>query len=375
MQHPRVQGKSIRERISEIRSLSFLLLCLFLVGACATGGPPRDTAGDQADDPDSLTTAGRKAAAEGDYALAKEMFDAALEVDAGHADSYRGLARISLATGDPVSALHYYEILVEQPDALASDYIGLARTLAQAGRSDEALLLLTEATAAHPDDADLSSELALQLLEQGQTERALRQLRIAVDLGAGKAAHKTLARELFELGRYDAVEEILLSYNNRYPGDFETNMKLAYIYFSRGEHRNALPYYRAAVDAKPASIDARVGLAQTLEQLGRIDNAIRVYDDALEIRGLTREMEPVILAQANLLITRGKYTRSLRLVEAATQSFPETPGLACALGMALAGEGRYDEALSAFSRATGDPKWSEFANVQIRRIQTLRRQH
>jgi tetratricopeptide (TPR) repeat protein len=373
LQHPRVQESLIRERIFKIRSLSFLPLCLLLAGACATGGPPRDAAGDQAVDPDSLATAGRKAAAEGDYALAKEMFDAALEADTGHADSYRGLARISLETSDPVSALYYYEILVEQPDAVPSDYIGLARTLTKMGRSDEALTLLTEAAAAHPDDADLSGELAMQLLEQGQTEKGLRQLWLAVDLGAGKAAHKTLARELFELGRYDAVEDVLRSYNDRYPGDFEINMKLAYIYFSRGEYRDALPFYRAAVDANPASIDARVGLAQTLEQLGRIDNAIRVYDDALEMRGLTREMEPVILAQANLLIRRGKYTRSLRLVEAAAQAFPETPGLACASGMALAGEGRYDEALSAFSRATGDPKWSEFADAQIRRIQSMRR--
>jgi len=39
--------------------------------------------------------------------------------------------------------------------------------------------------------------------------------------------------------------------------------------------------------------------------------------------------------------------------------------------MALAGEGRYDEAVAAFSRASGDPDWDEFANSQIRRIQNL----
>lgn len=192
-----------------------------------------------------------------------------------------------------------------------------------------------------------------------------------MDLGAGRTAHRELTRTLFQMRRYDEAADLLLSYNERYPGDFDVNMELAYIYFDRGDQKKALPFYRAAVDANPKSIDARVGLAKALEELGRIDNAIRVYDDALEIRGMTPEMEPVILAQANLLIKRGRYARSLELVESAAERFPETPGLACARGMALAGEERYREAVTAFSRATGDPRWSEFANAQIRRIQSI----
>jgi tetratricopeptide (TPR) repeat protein len=149
-------------------------------------------------------------------------------------------------------------------------------------------------------------------------------------------------------------------------------MMLAYIHFKNGEYESALPCYRAAVDARPGSIDARVGLAQTLEKLDRIDTAIRIYDDAIEIRGTVREMEPVIVAQADLLNRRGKYARSLDLIERAERSFVLTPGLACAKGMALAGEGRYDEAIVSFARASTDARWGEFANQQIQKIKAVR---
>ena len=357
-----------------IRSLSFVLLAVVLQIACTGGGPPggRDKAPAEMADPDSLVSAGRKAAGDGEYALARQMFEAALASDSSSAAAYRGLARIYVATGDPQSAIHYYDGLLEHAGGTPDDYAELAGVLADAGRTDEALLLLTQAVTAYPQDAQLNADLGSLLLDRGQTQKALRQLQRAVDLGAGRAAHGEWAHALFATGQYDEAAEALRTYNERYPGDFDVNMELAYIYTVRGDHKNALPCYRAAVDANPKSIDARVGLAKTLEALGRIDGAIRVYDDALEIRGLTRQMEPVIVAQANLLIQKGKYTDALELVERAAAKFPETPGLACARGMALAGEGKYDEAVSAFRRATGDPRWSEFANAQIRSIQSIR---
>jgi tetratricopeptide (TPR) repeat protein len=357
-----------------IRSLFVFLPALALILSCASGGPLQGGAGSGlAADPDSLVTAGRTAAGSGDYARAKEMFDAALMVDPHNVEARRGLAEMSVEMGDPVSAVYYYERLLELSGDHTRDYIELARVLEKSGRGDGALVLLTEATAAHPNQAQLHRELGYVLLERGETDKALQQLRLAVDMGAGVTAHRKLADTLFQLERYQDAAAVLESYNERYPGDFDVNMKLAYIYFDRGNHESALPFYRAAVDADPKSVDARVGLAKTLEALDRTDNAIRIYDGILEMRGLTREMEPIIISQANLLNKRGKYARALDLVENAADQFPETPGLSCARGMALAGEGRYEEAAAAFSLATGDPRWSEFANAQIRRIQSIRR--
>jgi tetratricopeptide (TPR) repeat protein len=356
-----------------IRSLFVCLPVLATVVSCAGGGMTHGGGiSEPAPRPDSLITAGMAAAEAGDYAGAKDMFDAALAVAPDNADAYRGLAQITSATGDPVSAVHYYEIVLELPDVQPQDYLELAGLLDSSGRGTDAIALLTDAAAANPDNAALHGELGSLLLESGETEKAIEQLRLAVDLGAGRSTHRKLADTLFDLQRFDEAEAALVSFDARYPDVFDINMKLAYIYFQRGEFKSALPRYRTAVTANPNSVDARVGLARTLESLGRIDNAIRVYDDILEMRGLTLEMEPIIISQANLLNKRGKYTRSLELLEDASERFPETPGLSCARGMALAGEARYEEAIAAFSRATGDPKWSQFANAQIRRIQSIR---
>jgi tetratricopeptide (TPR) repeat protein len=355
-----------------------MVAAVFVLQSYGCTGARRQTgaaAVDAAAEVDSLAAKGRDATETGQYTSAKSMFDAALALDPDHAPSLRGLARLADETNDPVSAAYYYEQLIERADSGPKDHAGLATALVRAGRTEEALGRLETAANLYPADAQIQARLGTLLLDQNRTKEAMRHLEKAVELGGPSArdAHRELGRALFDRERYDDAISVLSSYDERYPGDFDVNMELAYVYYDRGDYEAALPYYRAAVDARPKSVDAMVGVAKTLEQSGRIDSAIRAYARALNARGLSREMEPVIIAQANLLNKRGKYDRALDLVESAGASFPETPGLACARGMALAGDGRYDEAVAAFSRASGDRKWSEFANEQIRRIEKLRR--
>jgi len=347
--------------------------CAYLAG-CAGGVPPSGTAhGDLLADPDSLTSIAGTAVASGDLARAKSLYDAALEAEPNHAGALRGLAELAVTVGDPVSAVSYYDRLSTTDSSTPEDHVGMAKALTSTGRPDDAVAHLDAAARQYPDAAQLQAELGLLLLELGRMDDALPYLYRAVDLNGAstKDAHMALGQALFDEERYSEAAEVLDSYNLRYPGYFDVNMQLGFIYFQNGSFKKALPCYRAAVDAKPNSVDARVGLAKTLERLDRIDSAIRAYDHAIEIRGVSRELEPVILAQANLLNKSGKYGRTLDLVAEAGAVFPETAGLACARGMALAGEGRYGEAVAAFRTATGDPRWSEFANAQIRRIQKL----
>lgn len=366
-----------KEQTYTVCSFLFVLLIIcagvYLAG-CAGGVPSGGTAhGDLLAEPDSLTSIARTAVASGDLTRAKSLYDAALEAEPDHAGALRGLAELAVTVGDPVSAVSYYDRLSMTDSSTPEDQVGLAKALTSAGRPDDAVAQLGAAARQYPDAAQLQAELGLLLLELGRMDDALPYLYRAVELNGAstKAAHMALGQALFDEKRYSEAAEVLDSYNLRYPGYFDVNMQLGFIYFQNGSFKKALPCYRAAVDAKPNSVDARVGLAKTLEQLDRIDSAIRAYDRAIEIRGVSRELEPVILAQANLLNKSGKYGRTLDLVARAGAVFPETAGLACARGMALAGEGRYGEAVAAFRTATGDPRWSEFANAQIRRIQKL----
>jgi tetratricopeptide (TPR) repeat protein len=302
------------------------------------------------------------------------MYDAALEIDPNCAPALRGLADLFSGTGDPTSAVHYYNILTPLAEATPEDFCSLAEVLVRADHVDEAIEQFGAAAERFPRDPTIRSQFGLLLLQNGRTEEAVHQLKLAAELGgrSQRAAQRALGTTLFDIGRYEQAVVALKAYDDGYPGDFDVNMKLAFIHFDKSAFEAALTYYRAAVDTKPTSVDARVGLAKTLEKLDRTSSAIRAYEKAIEIRGFTAEMEPVIISQANLLNRTGKYDKTLDLVARATAAFPETPGLACARGMALAGEGEYDQAIAAFSKATGDAAWSEFANEQIRRIRTRR---
>lgn len=258
-------------------------------------------------------------------------------------------------------------------DTTVEEHLRIARRMADNGRGPEAIAHLEYTARRFPGSSAVPTQAGLMLLDAGRDEDARRQFRRAIDIGGpdSERAHRELGRVLFDGGEYGEAEEVLLSYNERFPGNFRANMELAFIYFDGGRYREALPFYRGAIEANPESIDARVGLARSLEQLGRLDNAIRVYDDALGIRELTRELEPVMIAQANLLNKRGRYEDTLELLQRAR--FPETPGLACARGLALAGLGRYNDAITAFTAASVDARWGDFANEQIRRIRNTTR--
>jgi tetratricopeptide (TPR) repeat protein len=353
-----------------ICSLFFVIAASLVLAGCLGGSVPSGGTVTGPADPDSLVESGNRALNRLDPATAKSDFDAALSLAPDYAPALRGQANVAMYTKDRTTAIHYLERLTNLPDATVEDHILMAGTMAADGRKTDAIVYLEKTASLHPESAAPPTEAGLLLLETGDKDQAMAQFQRAVAIGgvSSKRAHRALGRMLFDMKSYDEATDVLVGYNDRFPGDFKVNMELGFIYFDSGRYKAALPCYRAAVESNPESIDARVGLARTLDQMGRIDSAIRIYDEAIEMRGIVREMEPVILAQADLLNQRGRYSHTLDLLEKARDVFPETPGLACARGMALAGEGRFDEAITTFGKATTDSQWRNFANEQIRRI-------
>ena len=119
------------------------------------------------------------------------------------------------------------------------DHIGMARALTSTGRPDDAVGRLTAAARQYPDSAQLQAELGLLLLELGRMDDATPYLYRAVELNGAstKAAHMALGEALFDEGRYPEAAKVLDSYNQRYPGDFDVNMRLGFIYFQNGSFK------------------------------------------------------------------------------------------------------------------------------------------
>jgi len=326
--------------------------------------------------PDSAAAAAAQLVAERDFGGAMLIYRGILEVDPQHVPSLRGMLDLSSQTGDATTGAHYYEILSQGDALIASDVLTMAALYERSGNSSTALEVLEAGADRFPENTEILSALGLALVKAGNTVEARRRLEAAAPAGgdAGRRAHRALADLLFEAGDYEAALPVLLEYETRYPGDFSVNMRAGWIYLESGDYDAAIDHYRLAVDAKPSSVDARVSLASAYEKSGRVDSAIRTYDKAIKQRGMVREAEPLILAEANLLNRKGRYDRTLELLEEAGEAFPLTPALNCALGMALAGDGRYDEAVEAFESAIHDRQYGDFARDQIKRVEGLKRQ-
>jgi tetratricopeptide (TPR) repeat protein len=371
---------SIAIREQAFLACSLLLFCALLAGGCASTSPPPATrpVARGVVTPDSLSRLGTTALEARDYQGALEYFRDALEADPHDSASLRGLVALSLATGDATSAVAYGETNAESGDDVRpQDYVDLVRALRDAGQSQGARVRLEQGVDRFPESAVLQGELGLVLLDDhpAEAEPHLKKALAVGPSGETRVVLKKWAEHLFSAGDYRAARPLLEKYDRRYPGDFDVNMSLAFIYGEDGSPKRALPHYRASVSARPKSVDARVSLARTLEKVGRTDSAIREYEKAIAVSGMSPQIEPVLIAQANLLNKKGEYARVLDLIDKAGAAFPQTPGLSCARGMALGGQGRYDEAIRAFSAAMSDRKWGPFAAAQIDRIRSLRSAH
>ena len=353
-----------------------LLLALFAWG-CAGGRPSPDVSLlPSTSDPDSLSRSGDALIAQQEYSAALVQYRAALNTNPNHAPALRGLASILYLSGDAVGAARQLATLVLLPNAAPLDFTRYAEVQSNLGDQDGRLSALLAGAERFPASAPIHGALAELYALRGDVGRAATHVQAALAGGESDASIKraleTLCDYYFEREEYDQARTLLEQYDENFPGHFDTPMRLAFIHFSNESFRTALSYYRSASSAKPLSVDARVAAAKCLDKLGREGAAIEAYRKALQVHGMSRKAEPIILAQANRRTREGDYDRALELVERAQRAFPLTPGLSCAHGLALDGLGEYALAIKAFQAATGDPQWSEFANAQIRRLRTSR---
>ncbi|MCS7242696.1 MAG: tetratricopeptide repeat protein [Candidatus Caldatribacterium sp.] len=65
--------------------------------------------------------------------------------------------------------------------------------------------------------------------------------------------------------------------------DKEEYYRVGYVYFSQGNYEKALEAYRKALEIDPQYLDARYWLGKTLEQMGRISEAVKEWRTILSI--------------------------------------------------------------------------------------------
>jgi tetratricopeptide (TPR) repeat protein len=358
---------------SRIFACIFPLLILLTVGCAhkkASIVPPTPRAGN---DPDSLYSHANSAVSEGKYLDALRLYQTALDLDPDHKACLRGCADLHEKTNDPRSARAYYTKLTSSESPSPDDFLGLARVTTSLSDDAGTLEALEKAASRFPDHAEVQYQLGVFFAEHSQSRQAAACFRKATHIDdQNRNAYLALGDIEFDLHHYDEARRHLVSYLKFNPSHFRSNMRVAFIHFQNSEFDRALPFYRRAIETNSSSIDARVGLASTLEKLGRRQAAIRAYHEAINNSEDIHLLEPVIQSLTNLLNQEYEFEKTIALLKRLPPKVSRTPGLSCALGIALAGEGRYADAVNALERALGHPRWGPFAVNQIQTIKSLK---
>jgi tetratricopeptide (TPR) repeat protein len=148
--------------------------------------------------------------AQGEFQIAVEYFEAAIEKEPDLPAPYLALARLHVQEGKPEEAISRYRAVVEKYPSL-SGYMAMGAISDQQGKSREAEVFYRKALEIKPDFAPAANNLAWNLAEQeGDLEEALGYARIAKEkLPMNPAVMDTLGWILFLRGSYsEAVSEL-----------------------------------------------------------------------------------------------------------------------------------------------------------------------
>lgn len=97
---------------------------------------------------------------------------------------------------------------------------------------------------------------------------------------------------------------------------------LAYVAMDRGDYHRAVALYREAVTIDSTNEDARFGLAESLQHLGRLDEAVAALG---EVEPDRRESFPALVLLAQIEMERQQYGRAEEAFQAAVNLAPQSP--------------------------------------------------
>jgi len=332
-----------------------------------------------------------RAAAEGQIARAKQLYDGLSPVAVSDPDRAYLHAEIALRAGDPQAAVAVWQQAVRAQKSPRSAF-GLARASYAAGDASAAAAAARDALAQNPTHVGARILLARigSATRSGEAD-ALRLLgAIAKEPGAASPDELVGAQTL--LGDIHLARSRMSQAEAAYGEALKINPKAARALnglgdalYRAGRFSEAQARFEASTQADPDDLSAKVGVAKSKLALERIDDAsanlkklretypqsVPVaywYGRALEAAGNRTGAEmvyravlktpsddaqtvDVYIALAMLQSQQGQNDEAQKTLADARAKLPDVPGIHKALGDVLLSQGRYPQAIAEFQQA------------------------
>ncbi|HET8655815.1 MAG TPA: tetratricopeptide repeat protein [Longimicrobiaceae bacterium] len=141
------------------------------------------------------------------------------------------------------------------------------------------------------------------------------------------------AHQLYDAGEYDQALELLGEALRRYPGEPDLHVGLGYVRLAREEYAWARRSFARALEIDAEHEDGWVGLGETHLKFGRIDEALRCFDQVDEL-GVGDDHE-LGLAIGRALYREGLHRESCDRLAALAEVHADSAEVRAALGYAL----------------------------------------
>ena len=257
-------------------------------------------------------------------------------------------------------------------DVTSRNYIAqnnLAGTLLERGQLNEAIANYREALEIKPDVAQVQSNLGNALLREGNVEEAIVHLQKALQIDPAYAeAYNHMGSALMKKGQageaiahYQKAVQLNTSYADAY-----NNLGVAFL--RSGQVDQAIADYKKAVAINPESAEMQYNLGNALAHQGNWADAIACYQAAVSTERDSVKAAKIRNNLAAALEKLGKSDEALEQFRQAVQINGNYPEAHCNLGRMLAQRGRRDEAVAHLREALRLKPGYEQARKQLREL-------
>ena len=283
----------------------------------------------------------------GEPAKAVDAFIRVVDENPASAQGRLSLAQAYAASDDIGNAIATLEIIVNEEPQVAST---LARYQERVGLLKEAAQSYSRALVADPTSRGLKFRRIAAVYNDREFVQA------AAFAAEAQAQHpedlrfpRLRARALFESGDLAQALTVLEPTARAHPTDVATQLALADLYSDVGRDVEAERILRRYLGIEPANAEALNYLGYLLATRGRaLDEAVQLVERALVIEpGNPSYLDSLGWAH----FRRGDFDEAEKYLSPAAQQLPRNAVVQDHLGDALAGQGRWLDAIAAWTRA------------------------